>query len=74
MGRPFVSWFDPTVICEPVWDGTSTPYLLAGRPDDVPMGSSLLQGTGASPAKAITSGGSRGSRGSGLVSQTAMRA
>jgi hypothetical protein len=74
MGRTFVSWFDPTVECTPVWDGTSTPYLLAGKPNDVPMGSSLLNGQGVSPAKALSAGGSRGSRGSGVVSQTAMRA
>ncbi len=73
-GRTFVSWFDPTVICEPVWDGTSTPYLLATK-GDVSMASSLLnEGGSAAPAKAIGPGGSRGTRGSGMVSQTAMRA
>lgn len=75
MGRPFVSWFDPTVICEPVWDGTTTPYLLAAK-DDVSMPSSLCEGPSRQHAKPTSrGGGSAGStRGTGLVSQTAMRA
>ena len=73
VGDAFVSWFDPTVICEPVWDGRQ--YLLACRPgDDVSMGSSLNEGHSPAPSKPTGRGGSRGSRGSGVVSQTAMRA
>jgi hypothetical protein len=76
MGGTFISWYDPTVECTPVWDGTQTPYLLATKDDPrlVSMGSSLVACATVGPAKAIGPGGSRGSRGSGVVSQTAMRA
>jgi hypothetical protein len=77
MSSSFISWYDPTVECTPVWDGTgSTPYLLATKDDPrlVSMGSSLVACATVGPAKAIGPGGSRGSRGTGHVSQTAMRA
>ena len=75
MGRAFVSWYDPKVICEPVWDGTSTPYLLATR-DDSPgasMPSSLNDGPSQQHAKTATRGGGQGSAGRGTVWKAAMR-
>lgn len=74
--KAFVTWYDPKVICEPVWDGTSTPYLLANREDSASMPSSLCEGPSRQHAKPTSrGGGSAGStRGTGLVSQTAMRA
>jgi hypothetical protein len=68
--KPFVTWYDPKVICEPVWDGTATPYLLANG-SDVSMPSSLCDGPSRQHAKPTSGGGSTGrTRGNGVVSQS----
>lgn len=75
LGSSFVAWcpYRGYVECQSTWNGRT--YLLVDETSaEVPMGSSLLSGMGSAPAKAISSGGSRGTRGTGLVSQTAMRA
>jgi len=67
----FVTWFDPTLECTSVWDGKQ--YLTA-KDGAFPLPSSLNEGTGYAPAKPLGPGGGRGTRGSGVVSQSAMRA
>ena len=69
----FVTWFDPTLICEPVWDGTDTPYLLANTPESVSMTSSLVDGYGRQPAKPTGPGGSKSTRVDFSPSKVAMR-
>ena len=70
-GEAFVSWFDPTVECIPIWNGRD--YLLAVE-GSVSMPSSLGAGQAQQPAKAVGPGGGARTRRSGLVSQSAMRA
>ena len=66
---PFVSWYDPAVVCIPVWDGRQ--YLLATK-DDVAMPSSLVCESGSlQPAKPSGTRG-HGARSSGITSRTAM--
>ncbi len=75
VGSAFVTWcpYRGWVAAEVTWSGG---YLLVDeRSATVPMGSSLVDGYGAMPAKPNgPSGSGRASRGSGLISQTAMRA
>jgi hypothetical protein len=68
---PFVSWYDPTLECIPVWDGRQ--YLLATK-DDVSMPSSLVHdGPSLQPAKPSGTRGKTGNaRSSGITSRTAM--
>lgn len=74
LGSQFVTWcpYRGWVAAEVVWTG-AMPFV---PPSDVSMTSSLVDGYGgAAPAKPNGPAGSgRASRGSGLVSQTAMRA
>jgi hypothetical protein len=69
---PFVSWYDPALICIPVWDGRA--YLLATKDEDVSMPSSLVaDGPSQQPAKPMGSRGSKtASRASGLTSRSAL--
>ena len=63
VGDTFVSWFDPTVVCEVVWDGR---YLIPPDPD-VPWPSSLHEGRSSrQPAKSSGKAGTP----SGVVYQT----
>lgn len=73
LGSTFVGWcpYRGWVVGEVVWTGSQS----INPPSDVSMASSLLNaGPGMGPAKAIGPGGSRATRGTGIVSQTAMRA
>ncbi len=75
VGAAFVTWcpYRGWVAAEVTWTGG---YLLVNEASaSVPMGSSLNEGSSSqAPSKPTGRGGSRGSRGSGVVSQTAMRA
>lgn len=74
LGFEFVTWspLSGYVVGEVVWTGK----MPVNPPSNVSMGSSLLNDGpgGEAPAKPLGPGGSRGTRGSGVVSQTAMRA
>lgn len=66
MGMQFVSWFDPTVICEVVWTGR-----MRVHPDDdsdlASLPSSLVSpNVSRQPAKAVT----RGKAGTSVMQQT----
>ena len=68
LGSQLVAWcpYRGWVVGEVVWTG-SQPV----NPPGVSMNSSLLNdGGGAAPAKALGPGGSRGTRGCGVVSQS----
>jgi hypothetical protein len=66
-GQTFVSWYDPTVECTPIWNGRD--YLLAVE-GSVSMPSSLGPGPTQQPAKAQGARGSGGTRACSLVAQT----
>ena len=63
----FVSWYDPTVVCTPIWNGRD--YLLAVE-GSASMPSSLGPGQAQQPAKAQGARGSGGTRSCSLVAQT----
>ena len=75
VGAAFVTWcpYRGWVSAEVVWTGGMS-LLVNEASASVPMGSSLNEGHSPAPSKPTGRGGSRGSRGSGVVSQTAMRA
>lgn len=77
LNSSFVAWcpYRGWVTAEVTWTGGML-LLVNEQSASVPMGSSLHHGCGdnAPPAKPLGPGGSRGTRGSGVVSQTAMRA
>ena len=66
-GQSFVSWYDPTVECTPIWNGRD--YLLAVE-GSASMPSSLGPGQAQQPAKSVGTRGSGGRQRCSLVAQT----
>lgn len=72
LGAAFVTWcpYRGWVEAEVTWTGGMM-LLATAESASVPMGSSLSDsGSGLAPAKPLGSGGSRGTRGNGVVSQS----